>query len=219
MQQPEACIFDLDGVIVDTARYHFKAWQRLAESLSIPFSEEENKHLKGLSRRKSIKKILDIGNKSLPESTIRELMDKKNNWYQDSISQLTPEDILPGIPEFLDELEEKSIKKAIGSSSKNAKFILQSIGLTHRFGAIIDGGSVNQTKPHPEVFLKGAEKLGAEPSECIVFEDAASGVEAANRGGMWSVGVGDEQYLSEADTVIPSFKNMTLNKIMALLKN
>lgn len=219
MQQPVACIFDLDGVIVDTAHYHFKAWQRLAESLSIPFTEEENKQLKGLSRRKSIQIILDLGDKSLPESEIKELMNKKNGWYQDYISTLTPDNILPGIIVFLDELEAKGIKKAIGSSSKNAKHILESIDLTQRFGAIVDGASVDKTKPHPEVFLKGAKALGVDPSACIVFEDAASGVEAANRGGMWSVGVGDEQYLSDADAVIPSFKNMTLNKILALLKN
>ena len=219
MQEPAACIFDLDGVIVDTAHYHFKAWQRLAELLSVPFTEEENKQLKGLSRRKSIQKILDMGNKSLPEKEIKELMEKKNGWYQDYISKLGPANILPGVSAFLDELEEKNIPKGIGSSSKNAKYILESLELTDRFGAIIDGASVEQTKPHPEVFLKGAQKLGVQPSDCIVFEDAASGVKAANRGGMWSVGVGDAEYLGEADAVISSFNNMTLNKILTLLKN
>lgn len=218
MQKPAACIFDLDGVIVDTAHYHFKAWQRLAESIGVPFTQEDNKQLKGLSRRKSIQKILDIGDKSLPESAIRDLMDKKNSWYQDYVSELGPADILPGVESFLKELEQKNIKKVIGSSSKNAPYILESLELTERFGAIIDGASVEKTKPHPEVFLKGAEKMGAEPADCIVFEDAASGVEAANRAGMWSVGVGDKRYLDEADAVIPSFKNMSLNKILELLK-
>lgn len=218
MKEPKACLFDLDGVIVDTAHYHYKAWRRLAASLSIPFTEKENEQLKGLSRRKSIMKILDMGDKSLPEEQIEELMEKKNGWYRDYIAELGPDEILEGIPGFLDELEQKNIKKGIGSSSKNAKYILETLGLTHRFGAIIDGASVRNTKPHPEVFLKGAEQLGVEPGDCIVFEDAASGVEAANRAGMASVGVGDARYLSDADTVIPSFEGMTLHKILRQLE-
>lgn len=218
MDRPAACIFDLDGVIVDTAHYHFKAWQRLAHSLDIDFTETENQQLKGLSRRKSLQSILDMGQQSVSEEQFQQLMDRKNSWYQEYIADLSPREILEGIPSFLDELEQKGIKMAIGSSSKNAKRILKALKLTHRFGAIIAGASVKKTKPDPEVFLNGAEELGVSPQYCIVFEDAASGVEAANRAGMTSVGVGREDYLSEADVVIPSFKNMSLDKILVLLK-
>lgn len=217
MNKPEACIFDLDGVIVETAHYHFIAWQRLAHSLALKFTEKENQQLKGLSRRKSLLKILEMGDKSLSEDKMQELMDRKNGWYLEHISNLSPDEILEGIPAFMNELDRKEIKMGIGSSSKNARRILEALQLTHRFGAIIDGASVTSTKPHPEVFLNGAEQLGVSPKRCIVFEDAASGVEAANRADMKSVGVGEKEYLDEADAVIPSFKNMTLDKVLALL--
>jgi beta-phosphoglucomutase len=218
MKKPAACIFDLDGVIVETSHYHFLAWQRLAHSLDIPFTERENQQLKGLSRRKSLQRILEMRDKSLPEEEFQRLMDRKNGWYQEYISNLSPEGILIGIPSFLDELEEKGIKKAIGSSSKNAKYILMELELTHRFGAIVDGTSVKKTKPHPEVFLKGAKMLEVSPDRCIVFEDAASGVEAANRAEMKSVGVGKKEHFNNADAVIPSFRNMSLSKVLKLLE-
>lgn len=218
MNRIKACIFDLDGVIVDTARYHFKAWQRLARSLSISFTEDDNHQLRGLSRRKSLLKILALDNRSLPEDKFRELMDRKNQWYQEYIADLDSSEILPGILPFLDELEDENIQMAIGSSSKNAKRILRAVGLTRRFGAIIDGTSVENTKPDPEVFLKGASRLGVPAEQCIVFEDAVHGVQAAQTAGMYSVGVGNPEQLGEADAVISSFKNHSLKDILALLK-
>lgn len=219
MNYHSACIFDLDGVIVDTARYHFKAWQRLAHSLEIPFTEDDNHKLRGLSRRKSLKIILQMGDRILPEDRIQELMVRKNSWYQEYISELDSSEILEGVPAILDELEAENIKMAIGSSSKNAKRILKAIGLTHRFGAIVDGASVQNTKPDPEVFLKGAKQLGVDPPKCIVFEDAVHGVHAAQRAGMYSVGIGSPEHLGEADAVIPSFKGRSFNDIRELLKS
>lgn len=217
MIQPDACIFDLDGVIVETSDAHFKAWQRLGESLGISFGEEFNEQLKGVSRRKSIDKILALDDRQLPEEEIQQLMDKKNGWYQDAIADLTPEDILEGVPEFLAALEEMKVPMGIGSSSKNALYIIDYLQLNDTFGVIIDGNKVENTKPDPEVFLKGAEALNAQPAKTIVFEDAASGVQAANRGGFISVGVGSEEYLGDADLVIQNFIGLTPEKLFKQL--
>lgn len=217
MNRYEAWIFDLDGVIVDTAHFHFKAWKRLADSLDIRFTEKENEALKGVSREKSLQKILALDDRDLPPEKFQRLMDQKNQWYQELIATLTPEDILDGIPEFLDALKKKGVGLAIGSSSKNAPQILEYIRLTSMFDVVIDGNKVEQTKPHPEVFLKGAKALGAQPEDTIVFEDAASGVEAAKRGGMTAVGVGSEEHLGEADLVISGFKGLTPEKLTAQL--
>ena len=219
MDTPKAWLFDLDGVIVETADLHFKAWKRLAESLDIPFGEEENHALKGVSRRKSIEKILALDNRSLPEEEIQQLMDKKNGWYQDSIAELTPDDILEGIPEFLEELQQMGVKLGIGSSSKNAQYIMDYLQIHDIFEVVIDGTKVEKTKPNPEVFLKGAKALGTKPSETIVFEDAESGVEAALAGGMRCVGVGSEQYLGDADLVISTFKGLTPRTLLEKLEN
>lgn len=217
MEVPDACIFDLDGVIVETADLHFKAWKRLADSLDIPFGKEYNEKLKGVSRRKSLEKILAIDNQTIPEEEFQQLMDKKNGWYQDSIAQLTPDDILEGVSEFLDDLKELGIHLAIGSSSKNAAFIIECLQLNDTFEVIIDGNKVENTKPDPEVFLKGAKALNANPANSIVFEDAASGVAAANAGGFYSVGVGSEEYLSDADLVISDFKGVTPKQLFRQL--
>ncbi|MGM0547075.1 MAG: beta-phosphoglucomutase [Bacteroidota bacterium] len=217
MIQPEACIFDLDGVIVETSDAHFKAWQRLAESLGISFGQEFNEQLKGVSRRKSIEKILAIDDRELSEDEIQRLMDKKNGWYQDAIAELTPDDILDGVPEFLKALEKMGIPIGIGSSSKNAPYIIDYLQLNDTFEVIIDGNKVENTKPDPEVFLKGAKALNAGPQKTIVFEDAASGVKAANRGGFISVGIGSEEYLGEADLVIENFVGLSPETLFSQL--
>ena len=217
MITPDACIFDLDGVIVETSDAHFKAWQRLGETLGISFGEEFNEQLKGVSRRKSIEKILAIDDRELPEAEIQRLMDKKNGWYQDAIAELTPDDILDGVPAFLESLQEMEIPMGIGSSSKNAQYIIDYLQLNDTFGVIIDGTKVENTKPDPEVFLKGAKALNANPANTIVFEDAASGVEAANNGGFMSVGVGSDEYLGDADLVISNFIGLTPKKLFKQL--
>lgn len=218
MNVPAACIFDLDGVIVETAHYHFKAWKRLAESLDISFGMEQNEALKGLSRRKSIEKILALDGRQLSEEKVRELMEKKNSWYQDYIAELTARDILAGIPEFLDELQTMGVKLAIGSSSKNARYIMDYLQLNDTFDVIIDGTDLENTKPDPEVFLKGARALDVDPAECIVFEDAASGVKAAKAAGMTCVGVGSVKYLRDADLVISTFKELKVRQLLEQLQ-
>ena len=217
MNTPKAWIFDLDGVIVETAQSHYKAWKRLADSLDIPFDESYNEELKGVSRKKSLQKILALDDREVSEEQFQQLMDKKNDWYQEYISNLSPDDILEGIPEFLGELKEMGAKLVIGSSSKNAQFIMDYLQLTDTFDAIIDGTKVTNTKPDPEVFLKGAKAVGVEPSESIVFEDAASGVEAAKAAGMLCVGVGSEEILGDADLVIQSFENLSPQKLIKRL--
>lgn len=219
MTVPQACIFDLDGVIVDTAGFHFKAWKRLADRLSIPFTEKDNEALKGVSRRESLMKILRQDNRTLPEKEIQQFMDQKNRWYLEYVSTLSPKDILAGVPAFLDQLASMSVKLAIGSSSKNAKRIIELLELNSIFDTVVDGTAVKRSKPDPEVFLKGADALQIPPAECLVFEDAASGIRAARRARMACVGVGSEFHLGEADTVIPSFENMTIQKLLNRLNN
>lgn len=219
MIKPGACIFDLDGVIVETSDAHFNAWQRLGKSIGISFGKEFNEQLKGVSRRKSIDKILELGDLELPEDEIKRLMDKKNGWYQEAIAELTPNDILDGVPEFLDNLQQMKVRLGIGSSSKNAPFIIDHLQLNDMFEVIIDGNKVENTKPNPEVFLKGGKALDTDPSKTIVFEDAASGVEAATRGGFISVGVGSEEYLGKADLVIQNFIGLTPEQLFNRLSD
>lgn len=210
MTLPKACIFDLDGVIVDTVPAHYVAWKAMADELGIPFTEVDNEQLKGVSRTESMKRILAMGGMSKSSTEIEEMTDRKNHIYVDIISKMTPNDILPGVVDFLDLLDAHKIEVALGSSSKNAPVILKAVGLTDRFRVAVDGNHITHSKPHPEVFLLGADQLGLNPSECVVFEDAISGVQAAKRGNFKCIGVGDESVLGEADTVIPDMKNLDL---------
>ncbi|KYG73708.1 beta-phosphoglucomutase [Roseivirga spongicola] len=210
MTLPKACIFDLDGVIVDTVPAHFVAWKAMADELNIPFTEVDNEQLKGVSRTESMKRILAMGGMTKSNIEIEEMTTKKNHIYVEIISKMTPDDILPGVVEFLDLLDDNNIAIALGSSSKNAPVILEAVGLAHRFPVSVDGNQIAHSKPHPEVFLLGADRLGLSPSECVVFEDAISGVQAAKRGNFKCVGVGDSTVLSEADVVIPDMKNIDL---------
>lgn len=209
----KACLFDMDGVIVDTAKFHFKAWHRLAESLGVPFTEEQNEQLKGVSRVDSLEKILNWGNITLSQERKEELMTLKNQWYLDYVATVTPDEMLPGVPSFLNELKEAGIKIGLGSSSKNAELILDKLEITSLFETIIDGNKVQLSKPNPEVFLRGANELNVNPSETIVFEDAQSGVKAAIDGGFRCVGIGDDSVLNEATIVIPSFENFNLETL------
>lgn len=213
MNNIKAVIFDLDGVLVDTAKYHYLAWKRLAEELNIEFSIEDNERLKGVSRMQSLEIILEIGNVKLDNDTKFKLAEKKNVWYVEYISKLTPEDILPGVIGFLESTKAYGIKVALGSASKNSMLILNNLNLTNYFDAIIDGTKVSKAKPDPEVFLKGAEELQVLPNQCIVFEDAEAGVQAAINAGMHCIGIGSENILKEADTVIMGFSNMTFDKL------
>lgn len=216
MSQIQACLFDLDGVLVDTAVYHYKAWKRLANELGFDFTEIQNEELKGISRVKSLELILGWGGVSKTEMERTELTTRKNSWYVDMISRMQPSEILPGAKEFLIALKEAGYKNALGSASKNSGVILEKVGISHLFDAIIDGNSVTASKPNPEVFLKGAEAVGVTPAECVVFEDAIAGVEAGKAGGMKVVGIGLPEVLINADLVVSGLHEMTLEKLIAL---
>jgi beta-phosphoglucomutase len=216
MTKYNACIFDLDGVIVDTAVYHYKAWKRLANELGFDFTEENNEKLKGVSRVRSLELILEWGGVTKTEAEKEELATRKNDWYVEMINHMTPAEILPGAKEFLEACRAAGIKTALGSASKNSMTILDHINLTNLFDAIIDGNKVTNAKPDPEVFLKGAEALHVSPSECVVFEDAIAGVEAAINGGMKVVGIGSPKVLKEADLVVSGLNKMSLERLNKL---
>lgn len=213
MSTIKACIFDLDGVIVDTAVYHYKAWKRLANELGFDFTEHDNEKLKGVSRIHSLELILQWGGITKTEAEKEELATRKNTWYVDMISRMTPAEVLPGAREFLEACIAAGIKTALGSASKNSGMILERTGIAHLFDAVIDGNKVTAPKPDPEVFLKGAEELNEAPADCVVFEDAIAGVEAAIAGGMKVVGIGSPQVLGEADLVVSGLSGITVEKL------
>ena len=215
----KACLFDMDGVIVDSAVHHFVAWRKLADELSIPFAEEDNHALKGLSRVDSLDHILRMGHLELDEKTKLKLMDQKNAWYLGLIQGMTAKDILPGAKELIEQLVAGGIRVGLGSSSRNAQLILDNVGLTPLFDVIVDGNHITLSKPDPEVFLKGAAALDVSPSETIVFEDAASGIQAAKAGGFFAVGVGSKSQLSSADVVIPDLSGLTLDQLIDWTKS
>ncbi|GAL66936.1 beta-phosphoglucomutase [Jejuia pallidilutea] len=211
-------IFDLDGVIVDTAKYHFLAWKDLADHLGFEFTEAHNELLKGVSRVRSLEILLDIGNIELSEEKKQEYLVSKNDHYLEYIYKMGPEEILPGANELLNTLDALGIPYVLGSASKNAPLILKQVGLFNRFAGIVDGNSVSKAKPDPEVFLIGAQKLHLLPEQCVVFEDAIAGVEAANRAHMISVGIGDAKTLHEADFNFNSLTEIPDNFIEILMR-
>jgi beta-phosphoglucomutase len=215
MNNIKACIFDLDGVIVDTAVYHYKAWKRLANSLGFDFTEHQNEQLKGVSRVRSLELILGWGGVTKTAAEQEILATQKNTWYMEMVNQMKPDEILPGAKEFVEICRKAGIKIALGSASKNSMTILNKIGITNLFDAVIDGNKVSKAKPDPEVFLAGAKALSVEPEECVVFEDAIAGVEAAKAGGMKVVGIGQPGVL-DADLVISGLDKMTLDKLFKL---
>ncbi len=204
----KAFIFDLDGVVVDTAKFHFVAWQRLAAGLGIAFAKAENEQLKGVSRVRSLEKILAWGNKTIDQKTFDEKLVQKNTEYLEMVETLTTEDILPGVHDFLLQLRKSGQPVALGSASKNARPILKKLGIYDLFDAIVDGTNVSMAKPDPEVFLKACDLLDMPAVNAIVFEDSIAGVQAANNAGMISIGLGDHKELSEADAVFESFQEM-----------
>jgi beta-phosphoglucomutase len=216
MSNIKACIFDLDGVIVDTAVYHYQAWKRLANSLGFDFTEHDNEQLKGVSRVRSLEIILELGGVTKTPAEQEQLATQKNEWYVEMISHMKPDEILPGAKEFVQACRDAGIKTALGSASKNSMMILDKIGMTNLFDAIIDGNKVTKAKPDPEVFLKGADELDVPPADCVVFEDAIAGVEAAKAGGMKAIGIGSPDVLKRADMVLSGLSQMTLDKLKEL---
>lgn len=213
----KACIFDLDGVIVETAKYHFKAWQNIAKQFNLDFTQTHNAHLKGVSRKKSLIYILELAGANVSEERQEQLMQEKNEQYLDLIDKLDRGEMLAGVLKLLDQLKEENYKIALGSASKNAQHILKNLDITDYFEVIIDGTNCNVSKPDPAVFLMGAEGLGVEVSETVVFEDALKGIQAANTGGFYSIGVGDATQLKEANHVISGFENFELKDLKNLV--
>jgi beta-phosphoglucomutase len=210
IHEMRAAIFDLDGVIVDTAKYHFLAWKRLANSLGFDFSQADNERLKGVSRTRSLEILLEIGGLEMDEKAKTQLAACKNDWYVESISKLNSSEILPGATEYIQHLRSRGIKTAIGSASKNTPLILDRLRIRTLFDAIVDGNQVSKAKPDPEVFLLAAKELGIPPSNCVVFEDAEAGIHAALNAGMGAIGIGRPSSLQEADIVIGGLWQLVL---------
>jgi beta-phosphoglucomutase len=213
----KAFIFDLDGVIVDTAKFHYLAWKELANDLGFDFSEKQNEMLKGVSRSKSLEILLEIGNISLTQEHKEKLMFEKNQRYLSSVDSLGASEILPGIKDLILYLKSKNILVALGSASKNAIPLLKSLELLEFFDAIVDGNDVTHAKPDPEVFLLAAEKLRVSPANCVVVEDSQAGIQAANIAGMTSVGIGSPENLSGSDFLFASTGDLTTDFVERFL--
>lgn len=209
-------LFDLDGVLADTAKYHFLAWREIAGELGIEFTVKDNERLKGVSRERSFEIVLEVGNKTMAKEEQKKYCERKNERYLSYIQKMEADEILPGVREFLEDARKKGYLISLGSASKNSALILDRLNITHYFDAVIDGTKVTKAKPDPEVFVKGAEALGLPCNSCIVFEDAEAGIEAAHRGGMKAIGVGTKENLPEADIVIPGFLGLTVDDILKL---
>ncbi len=210
----KALIFDLDGVITDTAEYHYLGWKKLAEEENIPFTREDNEQLRGVSRRRSLELLLKDKISAYTEEEIQEMMDRKNNYYQEYIKTVTADDLLPGIKGILTQLRQKDYKLAIASASKNAKPVVQNLGIEEFFNTISDGYSVEKTKPAPDLFLHTARNLGVEPGDCVVIEDAESGIEAALAAGMLAIGIGPAERVGKAHYRYDTVADINLEEIL-----
>jgi beta-phosphoglucomutase len=208
-------IFDLDGVLTDTAEFHYRAWQRLADEEGLPFDRQANENLRGISRRESL--MIILGDRRYPEEQIQALMERKNNYYLQAIETITPGDLLPGARELLEEIRAAKLKSAVGSASKNAGQVIDRLGLRLLLDAVSDGHSVQHPKPAPDLFLHAAGQLGLPPSECVVVEDAAAGIEAARAGGFRSVGLGPRERVGQAEAVFSSLAGVRLADLLAAL--
>lgn len=215
----KAVIFDLDGVIVDTAKYHYLAWKELADTLGFDFTKKQNERLKGVSRMASLDILLEIGNIDLSHDEKMVLAQKKNSCYVEYIKKLKQSELLPGSKKLLEGLRAHGIKTALGSASKNTPLIIQKLKINHLFDAVIDGNRVSKAKPDPAVFLLAAKKMGTMPEECIVVEDAKAGIQAAISANMFALGIGNKDVLNKADVVLTSLENMTYNKLIQMFQN
>jgi beta-phosphoglucomutase len=214
MSEIKGAVFDLDGVLVDTAKYHYLAWKRLAGELGFVFTESDNEKLKGVSRMQSLDILLDIGGIRAGEKLKQEWAEKKNGWYVDYLNTLDENALLPGTTEYLGRLKKAGIKISLGSASKNAPLIINKLTIAPYFDAVIDGNCVSKAKPDPEVFIKSAEALGLPPEECAVFEDSAAGISAAKKGGMYAVGIGSEKNLPYADRYAKDLQELCVENFL-----
>ena len=208
-------IFDLDGVITDSAEFHFRAWKRLADEEGIPFNREDNEALRGIPRRQSL--MILLNGRVYPEEKLLELMDRKNKYYQEFIEGITPDDLLSGACDLLEEIRGAGFKTALGSASKNSREVIERLGIGPLFDAISDGYSVERQKPAPDLFLHAAAQLGLTPAQCVVVEDAAAGIEAAKAGGFFTVGLGPGERLVYADVVFPNLRGVHLFDLLNAL--
>ncbi|HRG10189.1 MAG TPA: beta-phosphoglucomutase [Cyclobacteriaceae bacterium] len=209
----EAVIFDLDGVIVDTAHYHYIAWKRLASEFGITLTPAHNELLKGVSRMRSLEIVLSLGNIQLSDSEKEALADKKNKWFIEYIESVRPEEIFPGVREMLVDCRKKNLKVALASSSKNAPRVIELLGVANLFDTMVDGTMITHTKPDPEIFLLAAKRLGVSADKCVVFEDAEAGVEAALAAGMKCVGVGSPEQLGKANIIVKQTADFNLSNL------
>lgn len=212
-------IFDLDGVIVDTAKYHYLAWKRLANKLGFEFTKEQNELFKGVSRKRCLEILLQIGGVEASQEQFEQWMAEKNEAYLHYIEGMDASEILSDVPRVLNYLKDKDMPMAVGSASKNAKPILEKVGLFSYFETIIDGNNVTKAKPDPEVFLLAARRLQVDPQECTVFEDAVAGIQAANNAKMTSIGIGDQKILEEANYNFKDFTEISLDFLNALISD
>jgi beta-phosphoglucomutase len=212
----KAVIFDLDGVIVSTDSYHFRAWEKLADEENIFFDEVINRQLRGVSRMESLEIVLERSKTVYSREKKQLLAERKNRYYKEMIQELTPDDILDGVSEFLAELKKENIKIAIGSSSKNSPLILSKIGLDRYFDATVDGNDIKNSKPDPEVFITAAKRLKIEPEYCVVIEDAEAGIEAAIAAGMKVIGVGSASDSTKATLTAENFSKLSIKDIMRI---
>ncbi len=212
-------IFDLDGVIVDTARYHYLAWKKLSDELNLSFNIRDNELLKGVSRRRSFEIILDLNGIKMDEDKIEEYCAKKNAYYLSYINELKEEEILPGVKDFLLEAKSLGYNVVLGSASKNSRFILEKLRIEECFDSVIDGTKVKNAKPDPEIFLKGCEEVNAIPEQCVVFEDSLSGIYAAHNGGMKAVGVANSEVKQYCDYYIDGFANADVRVLMDIIED
>ena len=206
-----AVIFDLDGVLTDTAELHYQAWKRLADEEGIPFSRELNERMRGLSRRDSL--LVLLNGREVSEEQIHELMERKNAYYRELLKGLTPAHILPGILPLLQALQERGIRIAVASASRNARTVVERLGLEAWIDVIVDGNMVERPKPAPDLFLEAARRLGIPPSECVVVEDAAAGIAAARAAGMRCIGIGPPERVGAADIVLSDFSNISWSEL------
>ncbi|GEP51593.1 beta-phosphoglucomutase [Flavobacterium noncentrifugens] len=218
MTNKKAFIFDLDGVIVDTAKYHYLAWQKIANELGIEFTPERNEELKGVSRVRSLDIILELGKITASQSDKDKWLAQKNEDYLSYLVDMDESEILPGVMHILKFLKEQNQPIALGSASKNARPILEKTKTISYFDAIIDGNDVTHAKPDPEVFVQAAKALGISNEDSIVFEDSVAGVQAANIAKMTSVGIGQASVLHEAQFIFPDFTHIDTSFIESLIK-
>ena len=212
----ELALFDLDGVIVDTAKYHFIAWRKIAKCFNYELKTEDNQKLKGLSRADSLNQILNLANITLDPSSFKIYLEKKNQDYLNYVREITVDDILPGILEALDFLDKKRIKIALGSASKNARLILDKLEITPFFKIVVDGNQVKKSKPHPEVFLKASMAIGINSKKCVVFEDSQAGIIAAKAAGMTAGAIGDKNDFANYDFCYPNFYSINTSELEML---